>query len=180
MPDTLHLRHYCTLHEQRMCLGMQRHTHITYNNLIPISVPALLHYNYVWNRLTYVAYTNKGMDLGIKLLPEMWVCLCIPRHHYIAVHEVCSNGTSAKCLCIPRHHYIAVHEVCSNGTSAKCQAYQYKAYFLCSLISYVHKFNCNIRVARVYLSIKPATSIPCAVQVLSCMHIKNYMQCTFN
>ena len=30
----------CTIvHEQWMCLGMQRHTHITRNNLIPISVP---------------------------------------------------------------------------------------------------------------------------------------------
>ena len=27
------------LHEQWMCLGMQRNTHITGNNLIPISVP---------------------------------------------------------------------------------------------------------------------------------------------
>ena len=29
------------LHEQWMCLGMQRNTHITGNNLIPISVPTL-------------------------------------------------------------------------------------------------------------------------------------------
>ena len=27
------------LHEQWMCLGIQRNTHITGNNLIPISVP---------------------------------------------------------------------------------------------------------------------------------------------
>ena len=27
------------LHEQWMCLGMQRNTHVTGNNLIPISVP---------------------------------------------------------------------------------------------------------------------------------------------
>ena len=33
---------YCVLavlHEQWMCLGIQRNTHITGNNLIPISVP---------------------------------------------------------------------------------------------------------------------------------------------
>ena len=29
------------LHEQWMCLGMQRNTHIMGNNLIPISVPTL-------------------------------------------------------------------------------------------------------------------------------------------
>ena len=32
MSNTLHLCHYCTLHEQWMCLGMQRHNHIIGNN----------------------------------------------------------------------------------------------------------------------------------------------------
>ena len=31
------------LHEQWMCLGIQRNTHITGNNLIPISVPIHFH-----------------------------------------------------------------------------------------------------------------------------------------
>ena len=37
------------LHEQWMYLGMQRNTHITGNNLIPISVPTLP--LYIYNKL---------------------------------------------------------------------------------------------------------------------------------
>ena len=39
------------LHEQWMCLGIQRNTHITGNNLIPISVPILP-----------IAYEGEGRD----------------------------------------------------------------------------------------------------------------------
>ena len=36
----------CILHEQLMYLGMHRHTHITGNNLIPISVSLLCRYKF--------------------------------------------------------------------------------------------------------------------------------------
>ena len=39
------------LHEQWMCLGMQRNTHITGNNLIPISVPI-----HLWMAVTCIIY----------------------------------------------------------------------------------------------------------------------------
>ena len=44
MHTTVCLCHYCT--EQWMYLGMQRYTHITGNNLIPISDPTLLLISY--------------------------------------------------------------------------------------------------------------------------------------
>ena len=37
------------LHKQWMCLGMQRNTHITGNNLIPISVPTFPLISYIGN-----------------------------------------------------------------------------------------------------------------------------------
>ena len=37
------------LHKKWMCLGMQRNTHITGNNLIPISVPTLPLIRYIGN-----------------------------------------------------------------------------------------------------------------------------------
>ena len=41
MHNTVCARAIAVLHEQWMCLGIQRNTHITGNNLIPISVPTL-------------------------------------------------------------------------------------------------------------------------------------------
>ena len=60
------------LHKQWMCLGMQRNTHITGNNLIPISVPIHLWmavtcvYRCLQFRslvaITYRAYEGEGRD----------------------------------------------------------------------------------------------------------------------
>ena len=76
-------------HEEWMCLGMQRNTHITGNNLIPISVP--IHFGdavtCIYRCFQFRSLANcqlirgrGGTDIGIKLLPVMWVFLCIPRH----------------------------------------------------------------------------------------------------
>ena len=46
------------------------------------------------------------MDRGIKLLPVMWVFLCIPRHIHCVKY--------------------------SNGTSTQCYAYQYPSLFPCA------------------------------------------------
>ena len=38
-----------------------------------------------------------GTDIGIKLLPVMWVFLCIPKHIHCTVHEVQQHdGTSTQ------------------------------------------------------------------------------------
>ena len=50
MHNTVCLCHIALLHEQWMCLGMQRNTHITGNNLIPISVPTLPLISYIGNK----------------------------------------------------------------------------------------------------------------------------------
>ena len=50
--------------------------------------------------MTYVAYTNKGTDIGIKLLPVMWVCLCIPRHPLFMKCGVMAQVHSVRYTCI--------------------------------------------------------------------------------
>ena len=70
-------------HEQRMCLGMQRHTHITLckpgNNLIPISVPSQCSYICIVNprracaaRVMVVGSVCPFSHLtsGVSVLPE--------------------------------------------------------------------------------------------------------------
>ena len=96
------------LHEQWMCPGMRRHTHITlcsmvYNNLIPISVPPYspspqasnqLNTDYPSKKSHYIFWN--GTDIGITMLHSvMWVCLCIPGY----IH--CSCSTVMALLCIP-------------------------------------------------------------------------------
>jgi hypothetical protein len=80
-----------------MCLGMQRNTHTTGNNLIPISIPihpllkigisetpelkaltSQIRIVTIATTCSYITYTMvycKGMDIGIKLPPVMWVFL---------------------------------------------------------------------------------------------------------
>ena len=61
------------LRKEWMCLGMQRNTHITGNNLIPVSV------------LIYSPPTQ----VSNQLFPVMWVCICSPRH----IHCSCTSST---------------------------------------------------------------------------------------
>ena len=68
---------YCTLPEQWICLGIQRHTHITGNNLIPLSVPTLRHHNYAvksatCNSVTYSTRKKKRFQycsIQYRLVP---------------------------------------------------------------------------------------------------------------
>ena len=54
------------LHEQWMCLGMQRYTHITGNNLIPTSVPLTTMY-------VHVDYGVIWLISSIIMLGEGWI-----------------------------------------------------------------------------------------------------------
>ena len=93
------------LHEQWMCLRMQRNTHITGNNLIPISVPI----HFVDGSYMYVqfllAYEGEGRD------------------GYRDQTVTCDVGVS---LDSKTHPLFMKY---SNGTSTQCYAYHYPSLF---------------------------------------------------
>ena len=96
------------LHKQWMCLGMQRNTHITGNNLIPISVP--IHF-------MDVSY----MCLQFRSLAN---CYCWEgRDGYRDQIVTCDVGVS---LHSKTHPLLMKY---SNGTITQCYAYHYPSLF---------------------------------------------------
>ena len=91
------------LHEQWMCLGIQRNTHITGNNLIPISVP--IHFvngSYMFIQVSSVqgdGYRDQIVtcDVGVLLHSKT---------HPLFMKY--SNGTSTQCYA---YHYPSLFPV---------------------------------------------------------------------
>ena len=79
-------------HKRCVCLRIQTHTQITRNNLIPIFIPLQCSYMYtsILNSTDCYCHGKRSVrtDVGIKLLPVIWVCVCIPRHTHCSCSMV--------------------------------------------------------------------------------------------
>ena len=95
--------------QQWTCLGMQRNTHITGNKFDPYIRQYIVFI--LWMAVTciyrclqfrslancyypYLMRGRGGTDIGIKLLPVMWVLLCIPRHVHCSGHTAMTQAHS--------------------------------------------------------------------------------------
>ena len=102
------------LHEQRMCLGMQRNTHITGNNLILISVPTL----------PLISYSQLAKFLNSR---HLYI-------HVTAIHKMNRDGYRDQIVTcdVGVSLHSKTHSLFmkySNGTSTQCYAYHYPSLF---------------------------------------------------
>ena len=113
------------LHEQWMCLGIQRNTHITGNNLIPISVPIhfvddsftciyrCLQFRSLAKLLLPIAYEGEGRD-GYRdqiVTCDVGVSLNSKTHPLFMKY---SNGTSTLLSFFPSPLYYNYHTLLSH------------------------------------------------------------------
>ena len=95
-----------------MCLGMQRNTHITGNNLIPISVPTL----------PLISYSQLAKFLNSRHV------------HVTAIHKMNRDGYRDQIVTcdVGVSLHSKTHSLFmkySNGTSTQCYAYHYLSLF---------------------------------------------------